>query len=295
MGYAESDPAAQSDVAAFRAMLAKLGWTEGGNIRIELRWGAGDTEKIRMFAKELVDMRPDAIVGQTTAAVRALAHETRTIPIVFANVADPIGIGFATSLAHPSGNITGFSNVDPAVGGKWVDLLKEIAPRTVRVALLSDPATAVPLEFFMPSIKAAASSVAIEVNAAPVHAKDEIEGVIAEQARIPGGGLIVTPDPFSAVNRDLIIASAARYGIPAIFYNRFYAKSGGLISYGADFAELNRQAAVYIDRILKGAELADLPIVLPTKFELVINLKTAKALSLTLSSGLLSIVDEVIE
>jgi putative tryptophan/tyrosine transport system substrate-binding protein len=295
MGYAESDQSAQSDVAAFRAMLAKLGWTEGGNIRIELRWGAGDTEKIRMFAKELVEMRPDAIVGQTTAAVKALVQETRTVPIVFANVADPIGSSFATNLARPSGNITGFSNVDPAVGGKWVELLKEIAPRTERVAVLSNPATAVPLELFMPSIQAAASTFAVPVSAAPVHAKDEIEGVIAEQARTSGSGLIVTPDPFNAVNRDLIIGQAARYGVPAIFYNRFYTKSGGLISYGADFAELNRQAAVYIDRILKGAKPADLPIQTPTKYELIVNLKTAKALGLMVPPLMLGRADDVIE
>ena len=172
MAFAETDSAAQSWLTAFRAALANLGWTEGSNLRIELRWSAADPDKIRTFAKELVDLRPDAIFSQSTPAIGVLARETRTIPIVFAGVTDPIGIGFAANLAHPGGNITGFTVNDPAVGGKWVELLKEIAPRTVRVALLFNPATAVPIQFFMPSIQAAASSFPVEVSAAPVHTKD---------------------------------------------------------------------------------------------------------------------------
>ena len=195
-----------------------MGWTEGSNLRIELRWSAVDPDKIRTFAKELIDLRPDAIFGQSTPAIGVLARETRTIPIVFAGVTDPIGAGFVANLAHPGGNITGFTVNDPAVGGKWVELLKEIAPRTVRVALLFNPATAVPIQFFMPSIQAAASSLAIQISNAPVHAKDEIEGVIAAQARNPGGGLIVMPDPFNSVNREPIIAVAARHGVPAIYW-----------------------------------------------------------------------------
>ena len=222
MPYAESDSAVQSWLAAFRAALAKLGWTEGSNLRIELRWSAADPDKNRTFAKELVDLRPDAIFGQSTPAIGVLARETRTIPIVFAGVTDPIGSGFGANLAHPGGNITGFTVNDPAVGGKWVELLKEIAPRTVRVALLFNPATAVPIQFFLPSIQAAASSFAIEVSAAPVHAKDEIEGVIATQAHDLVGGLIVMPDAFNDVIRELIIALAARYSVPAIYYNRFF-------------------------------------------------------------------------
>ena len=295
MGYAENDPAVHSYLAAFRIALAKLGWTEGGNLRIELRWGAADPDRMKTFAKELVDLRPDAILGTTTPAISALARETQTIPIVFAIVIDPIGSGFVASLAQPGGNITGFTTLDPALGSKWVGLLKEIAPHTVRAALLFNPTTASPLQIYMPSIQAAATSLAVEVSAAPVHAKNEIEGVIAAQARNPGGGLILMPDIFNRLNRDLIIALAARYGVPAIYYSRALAESGGLIAYSDDFAEELRQAAGYIDRILRGAKPGDLPVQQPTKYELVINLKTAKALGLALSSGLLSIADEVIE
>jgi putative tryptophan/tyrosine transport system substrate-binding protein len=295
MGYAESDPAVQSYLAAFRGALAKLGWTDGSNLRIELRWGAADPDRMKTFAKELVDLRPDAILGTTTPVISALARETQTIPIVFAIVIDPIGSGFVASLAQPGGNITGFTTLDPALGSKWVGLLKEIAPHTVRGALLFNPTTASPLQIYMPSIQAAATSLAVEVSAAPVHAKNEIEGVIAAQARNPGGSLIVMPDIFNRLNRDLIIALAARYGVPAIYYSRALAESGGLIAYSDDFAEELRQAAGYIDRILRGVKPGDLPVQQPTKYELVINLKTAKALGLALSSGLLSIADEVIE
>jgi len=295
MPYAESDSAVQSWLAAFRAALAKLGWSEGSNLRIELRWSAADPDKIRTFAKELVDLRPDAIFGQSTPAIGVLARETRTIPIVFAGVTDPIGSGFGANLAHPGGNITGFTVNDPAVGGKWVELLKEIAPRTVRMALLFNPATAVPIQFFMPSIQAAASSFAIEVSAAPVHAKDEIEGVIAAQAHSPGGGLIVMPDAFNEPIREQIIALAARYRVPTIYYNRFFSELGGLISYGDVRSEQFRLAAGYIDRILKGEKPADLPVQVPTKFELVINLKTAKALGLTIPPSVLARADEAIE
>jgi putative ABC transport system substrate-binding protein len=295
MGYAESDQFGQSLIAAFRSAVAKMGWTEGRNFRIEIRWGAGDTAKIGTLAKELVALRPDAIVGQSTVVIEALARETRTIPIVFAAVGDPIGSGFAASLAHPGGNITGFANNDTAMGGKWVELLKEIAPRTVRMALLFNPATAPPLQSQMPSIRAAASSRAVQASAAPVHTKDEFEGVIAAQARNPGGGLIVMPDGFNITNRDLIITLAARYGVPAIFDNRQYVEPGGLISYGIDLVENFRLAAGYVDRILKGAQPADLPIQQPTKFELVVNLKTAKALGLTIPESFLALADQVIE
>ena len=295
MGNAESDPVGQSNLTAFRGALTKLGWTEGSNLRIEPRWGAADADKIRTLAKELVDLRVDAILADTTPVTEALARETRTIPIVFAVVSDPVGSGFAASVAHPGGNITGFTNLDPAMGGKWVELLKEIAPRTVRMALLFKPAVAGPIQIFMPSIQAAASSFAVQVNAAPVDAKKDIERVIAGQARNPGGGLIVLPDLFSAANRELIVALTARYGVPAIYFNRYFAESGGLIAYSDDFAEEFRQAAGYIDRILKGAKPGDLPVQAPTKFQLFINLKTAKSFGLTIPDKLLSTADEVIE
>jgi putative ABC transport system substrate-binding protein len=295
MGWAENDPGAPSWLAPFRDELAKLGWSEGSNIRIELRWSAADADRMKRFAKELVDLRPDAIFAQTTPAISALARETRTIAIVFVLVSDPIGSGFTTSLARPSGNITGFTGNDPAIGGKWMELLKEIAPRTTRVALLSNPETSPQLQFYMPSIKATASSVAVEVSVAPVHAKEEIEAVIAAQARALGGGLIVMPDPFTNANAEMIVALAARHRVPAIYNDPFHVGLGGLIAYGTDFAELFRQAAEYIDRMLKGAKPGELPIQQPTKYELVINLKTAKALGLTIPESVLSLADRVIE
>ena len=296
VGYAESDPAAKTLLAVFRSALAKLGWTEGSNVRIELRWGAGNSERIKTFAKDLVNLRPGAILGHSTPVVAALARETRTIPIVFAGVADPVGSHFAANLAHPGGNITGFTPFDSTLGGKLVELLKEIAPRITRVVLLFNPATAGPLHFFMPSIQAAASSVAVTVKATPVHARDEIEGVIAAQARNPEGGVIVMPDAFNSTNRVPIIALAARYAVPAIYFNAtHFAESGGLISYGPDFAEMFRLAAGYIDRVLKDANPGELPIQQPTKFELVINLKTAKALGLTIPPSLLQRADQVID
>ena len=295
MAYAESDPIAQSLVAAFGDELTKLGWTGDGKLRIELRWGAGDPDRIKALAKELVNLQPDAILGQDTAATRALASETKTIPIVFAVAADPIGTGFAANFAHPGGNITGFSSTDSGLGGKWIELLKEIAPRTIRAAVLFNPATAPSSQPYINSIQAAASSVAIRVSSAPIRTKDEIESSIAAQAHNPGGGLIAMPDPFNTINRDLIVTAAARYGVPAIYYNRVFAKSGGLISYGIDFAESYRLAAGYIDRVLKGAKPADLPVQQPTKYELVINIKTAKALGLDVPLHLQQFANEVIE
>ncbi len=295
MNFLESDPAGKVGVAAFRNALKNLGWREGSDLRIEIRWAESDPDRLRTFAKELVELRPDALVGGSTAGTIALARETRTIPIVFATVADPIGSGFASSFAHPGGNITGFAAVDSAMGGKLLELLKEIAPRTERVALLFNPVTAVPVQFFMSSIQAAASSLAVQASAAPVHAKDEIEGVIAAQARDPGGGLIVMPDAFNTTNRNLIIGLAARYGVPASYAQDIFAQSGGLIAYSSVRTEAYGQVAGYIDRILKGEKPADLPIQAPTKFELVINLKTAKALGLEVSAKLLSLADVVIE
>jgi putative tryptophan/tyrosine transport system substrate-binding protein len=294
MGWEESDPATQSLVATFRAALAKWGRVEGSNLQIEVRWGNGNAARIGTFAKELVDLRPDVILGQTTPVISALARETHAIPIVFVQVSDPIGSGFVTSFASPSSNITGFTTENSAQGGKWVEILKEIAPHIVRVALLFNPETASPLKNFMPSIQTAASSLAIQVSAAPVHRKDGIEGVIAAQVN-PSSGIIVTPDPFNVANRELIIELAARYRVPAIYFNRFFADSGGLIVYGSPFDEEFRQAAGYIDRILKGEKLADLPVQAPTKYELIVNLKTAKTLGYTVPTSLLGRADELIE
>jgi putative ABC transport system substrate-binding protein len=289
------DPTTQSYVTAFQRALTKLGWTEGSNLRTEVRWGAGDADKIRSFAKEIVDLRPDAIVGQSTPVVVALVRETQTIPIVFVNVADPIGSGFVASLARPGRNLTGFTTDNSALGGKWVELLKEIAPRTVRAALMFNPTTAVPLKFYMPSIQTAASALGVEVNATPVHAKDEVEGTIAAQARDPGSALIVMPDPFNAANREYITLLAARYRVPAMYYRREFAEAGGLVAYANDFAEQFPQAATYVDRILKGARPEDLPVQAPTKFDLIINLKTAKSLGLDLPFGLQQRADTLIE
>jgi putative ABC transport system substrate-binding protein len=295
MGYAENDPAGQSLISAFRDALAKLGWAESRNLRIETRWGAGNLDRIKTFAKELVGLRPDAILAQATAVTATLANETRTIPIVFAIVADPLASGFAASLAHPGGNITGFTADNSALGGKWIELLKELAPRTERVALLFNPTTSAPHRLYMPSIQTAVLSLGVQATAAPVQTKDEIEAVIAAQARDAGGGLIVLPDTFNAENRELIIALVGRYNLPTMYYAANYARSGGLISYGPDFVEQFRQAAGYIDRILKGANPAELPVQAPTKFSLVVNLKAAKVLGLTVSPSLLTMANEVVE
>jgi len=309
IGFVESDPIGHSLLASFRGGLTKLGWVEGKNLRIESRWGSADPDRIRSLAKELVDLRPDAIFCMPTLAASGLAPETRTIPIVFAVVGDPIGSGLVTSYARPGRNFTGFASFDPAISGKWVQLLKEIAPRTERVALLFNPVTAMAFQFLMPGFEAAVSSFGVQVSEAPVHEKDEIEKVLAAQARTPGGGLIVMPDVFNTKNRDLIIALAARYSIPAIYTTSagvaagasaernpaFFVQSGGLIGYNDDYLEEARSAAGYIDRILRGGKVADLPVQAPTKYQLIINLKTAKALGLTVPVTLLATADKVIE
>jgi putative tryptophan/tyrosine transport system substrate-binding protein len=294
IGYAESDPSAQSLIATFRSALAKLGWTEE-NLRIEIRWTGADAERIRTLAKELVDLRPDAILSHTSAVTSALAHETRTIPIVFVTVADPIASGFVASLARPGGNVTGFTVDISAQGGKWVQLLKEVAPNVVRMALMWNAETATPLQLYMPAIQTAASSLAIEVSVAPVRTKEEIEGVIAAQARDLGGGLVVMPAAFHVVNRELIVALAARYGVPAIYFKRGFAQAGGLIAFGPDYAGGVPPAAGYIDRILKGEKPGDLPVQAPTKFDLIINLKTAKSLGLQVPLYPQQVADELIE
>ncbi len=269
--------------------------TEGSNLQIEFRWAGYDPDRIKTFAKELVDLRPDAILSVTTPVTGALVRETQTIPIVILAVSDPISSGFVTSLGRPAAMLPGSRFTSPGWAGKWLELLKQIAPGVTRVALLFNPATTVPVKFYMSSIEAAASSFAIQASTAPVHAKDEIEGVIAALAGNSGAGLIVMPDLFNTINRDLIIALAARYRVPAIYFVRSFADSGGLISYGPDFAEQYPLAAEYIDRILKGEKPADLPIQMPIKVPLVINLKTANALGLSVPQTLLARADEVIE
>jgi putative tryptophan/tyrosine transport system substrate-binding protein len=295
IGFTETDPDVQSWLATFRGALAKLGWTEGSNLRIEVRWARDDPDRIKTFAKELVDLRPDAILSVTTPVTGALVRETQTIPIVIVTVADPISSGFVTNLGRPGGNLTGFALYEPSMGGKWLEWLKRIAPGVTRVALLFNPATTVPVKFYMSSIEAAASSFAIQASTAPVHAKDEIEGVIAALAGSPGAGLIVMPDIFNTINRDLITAVAARYRVPAVYFYRSFAVSGGLISYGPDFGPQYPQAAEYIDRILKGEKPGDLPIQMPVNVPLLINLKTANALGLDVPLRLLNAADEVIE
>jgi len=250
---------------------------------------------MKTFAKELVDMRPDAILSVTTPVTDALVRETQTIPIVIVTVADPISSGFVTNLGRPGGNVTGFALYEPSMGGKWLELLRRIAPGATRVALLFNPTTSVPIKFYMASIQAGASSFTLLASAAPVHAQDEIEGVIAALAGNPGAGLIVMPDLFNTINRDLIIVMAARYHVPAIYFVRAFTDSGGLISYGPDFAEQYPQAAEYIDRILKGEKPGTLPIQMPIKVPLIINLKTANALGLDVPLGLLNAAEEIIE
>jgi putative tryptophan/tyrosine transport system substrate-binding protein len=295
IGFPTNDPASQGEIATLRAALATLGWVEGRDLRLEVRAGSGDADTVHASAKALVDLNPDVIVGQSTAVTAALARETRTIPIVFVNIADPVASGFAVNLARPGGNFTGFTVDNSAQGGKWVELLKEIAPGTVRAALLFNPATAAPVKLYMPSIEAAGSASGIHVSAAAVHSKDEIEAVIATQARERGSGLIVLPDTFNTTNRDAIIAQAARHRVPAVYFNHFFPDSGGLVSYGPDFTEQFREAANYVHQILRGAKPGELPVQAPTKFELVVNLKTAKALALPIPARLLTRADRVIE
>ncbi len=295
MAYAESVPEAQAWVATFREGLQKLGWTEGRNIRIDIRWATGDRETIQRFAKELVALQPDLIVSPTTPSTAALLQQTRAIPIIFVLVADPIGSGFVASFPRPGGNATGFINFEPTIAGKWLELLKEIAPRVNRAAILFNPATAPYAEYFVNPFKAAAASFVVAAITAPVRDTSELESVIAAQAREPNSGLMVMPDSFTTSRRVEIISLAARYRLPVIYPYREFAEVGGLLSYGLDRLDNFRRAATYADRILKGEKPSELPVQGPVKFELVINLKTAKALGLTVPTALLLRADEVIE
>jgi len=282
-------------IAAFREGLQKLGWTEGRNIRIDTRWAALEAEAMQQYATELVALQLDLILSHTTPTTAALLQQTRTIPIIFANVGDPVGSGFVASFPRPGGNVTGFTLIEPTVAGKWVELLNEIAPRVNRVAFLFNPATATYFEYFLNPFKAAAASLGVEAVAASVRDTSELESVVAAQARAPNTGLIVMPDAFTIDHSEEITLLAARYRLPAVYPWRFFAELGGLLSYGNNRLDNYRGAATYADRILKGAKPSDLPVQAPVKFELVINLKTANALGLTVPPMLLARADEVIE
>jgi putative ABC transport system substrate-binding protein len=296
MAYPESDNEGQASLAAFRDELQKLGWLEGRNVRIETRWAPPGNARLRQqFAKELVALQPDLILSHSTPNTAALLEQTHTIPIVFAQVSDPMGSGFVASFPRPGGNVTGFVVMDGSMAGKWLELLKEIAPRVNRVAMLFNPATATFADMFLNPFKAAAASLGVEVFAARVHDMSEVESAIAAQAREPNGGFVAMPDSFLNARRAEITSLAARYSLPAVYPYRFYPEQGGLLSYGVDLADIYRHAATYADRILKGAKPSELPVQAPVKFELVINLKTAKALGLEVPWFLQQRADEVIE
>jgi putative ABC transport system substrate-binding protein len=295
MGYAESDRQGQANIAAFRVGLQKLGWTEGRNVAIEYRWAAAEADLVQQFAKELVALQPDLILTQNTPITAAVLQQTRTIPIIFANVSDPVGSGFVAGLPRPGGNVTGLIDIDASMAGKWLGLLKEVAPRVARIAFLFNPVTAPFAEYYVTPLKAAAASFAVEAIAAPVRDTSELESVVAGHAREPDGGLIVMPEAFMNVHRAEVTSLAAHYRLPAVSPRRFFAEVGGLLSYGNDQSDNCRRAATYADRILHGAKPNELPVEQPTKFELVINLKTAKALGLTVPVHLQQIADEVIE
>jgi ABC-type uncharacterized transport system substrate-binding protein len=295
MAFAAGAPEAEAWVLGFREGLQKLGWADGRNIRIDTRWAALDAEAIQRFAKELVGLQPDLVLSSNTRTTAALLQQTRTVPIIFVNHTDPIGSGFVASFSRPGGNVTGFINLEPTVAGKWLELLKEIAPSVNRIAFLFNPATATYFEYFLNPFKAAAPSFGVEAIAAPVDDMSELESVIAAQAREPNAGLVIMPDPFMVAHRAEVTSLAARYRLPAVSPFRFYTELGGLLSYGYDPLDNFRRAATYADRILKGAKPSELPVQAPVKFELVINLKTAKALGLDVPQTLLARADEVIE
>jgi putative ABC transport system substrate-binding protein len=284
----------QTSVAAFLEALQQLGWAEGRNVRIDIRWGEGRISEIRRHAAELVALTPDVILATGSVGMGPLLQATRTIPIVFCNVTDPVGAGFVNSLAHPGGNATGFVQFEYTLSGKWPELLKEIAPKVTRVAVLRDADIAAGIGQFA-VIQSVAPALGVEVSAINMNDAVEIERAVTDFARSPNGGLILTAGALAAVHRELIIALAARHKLPAIFIRRFYVIRGGLMSYGYDQDDQFRRAAGYVDRILKGEKPADLPVQAPTKYELVINLKTAKALGLEVPPTLLARADEVIE
>jgi putative ABC transport system substrate-binding protein len=290
----EENPDQQSSLVAFLQGLQQLGWTDGRNVRIDTRWGGGDASSIRRNAEDMVALAPDVIVATGNASMGPLLQATRTVPIIFNNVADPVGAGFVDSLARPGGNVTGFLQFEYSLSGKWVELLKQIAPQVTRAAVLRDPAITAGVGQFA-IIQSVAPSVGVDVSAINMRDAGEIERAITAFAGSPNSGLILTASALAVVHRELIIALAARRKLPAIYYRRYYAVSGGLISYGYNIVDQFRGAAGYVDRILKGEKPADLPVQAPTRYEMVINLKTAKSLGLEVPPTLLARADEVIE
>jgi len=293
--FAETDPEGQAWDAAFRKRLDELGWIDGRTVKIDTRWGAGSVDRMRLFAKELVRLNPDVLVAATTPATAALQTETHTIPIVFAVVSDPIGSGFVASLAKPGGKITGFINIEASLSGKWLELLRQIAPSVSRAGFLFNPQTASYAQYYLDTFRAAAAVLKIEPIDAPVHSVAEVEAVMTKLGRESDAGVIVMPDTFTVVNRDTIVSLANRDRLPAIYPFRIFAAAGGLLSYGIDLPDLYRGAATYVDRILRGAKPEELPVQLPTKFEMIVNLKTAKAIGLNIPQSLVIAADEVIE
>jgi putative ABC transport system substrate-binding protein len=295
MNLPDSDVEAQRSRTALQQGLAALGWSEGRNIHFDYRWATADLNNIRRSVAELVALAPDVILASATDGLAAFQRETRAIPIVFVSVSDPVGQGFIASLAHPGGNITGFTAFEFSMGGKWIETLKELAPTVQRVAVLFNPKTAPYFAVFLDSIEAAAATFSVQSSAAPVQDLAQIESAIAAFAQQPNAGLICPSDSYTSTHRKTIISLAARYAIPAIFAWREFVADGALVTYGIDRVDMYRRAPPYIDRILKGTKPADLPVQQPTKFELAINLQTAKALGLTVPASLLARADEVIE
>jgi putative tryptophan/tyrosine transport system substrate-binding protein len=291
----ENDPETAALGAEFRRALQDLNWVAGRNLRIDYRWGAGDPRRIAAFAQELVALAPDAILAGGAPAVAPLKRATSTIPIVFISVTDPVAQGFVQSLAHPGGNITGFTNFDPSTGGRWLALLKQVAPAVQRVAVLYNPATAPYTESFLQTVAAVAGGYGVTTAGAPVSDVAAIDRVLATLGEQPGGGLLVPSDAFTYSHASEVADAAARHRVPAIYAFRVFAASGGLMSYGVDLVAEMRQAASYVDRVMSGTSPADLPVQVPNKFELLINLKAAKALGLTIPPTVLASADEVIE
>jgi putative ABC transport system substrate-binding protein len=295
MGYAENDPEARLRLAAFKEGLAVLDWIDGRNLRIDLRWSSGDVNRASAYAKELVALQPEVILSNTTPATAALQRETRTIPIVFTVVSDPVGSGFVKTLARPGANITGFINLESTLVEKWLQLLNEIAPRVTRVAVMFNPDTAPYAEYYLRPFNAAAPKLGVRPFTVTVRSETEIQKAITELGREPNGGLIVMTDSFLNVHRKSIIELTARHKVPAIYSGVIVPAEGGLLTYGVDTGDMFRRAAHYVDRILRGAKPADLPVEQPTKFELVVNAKTAKALGLTIPQSILVRADKVLE